>query len=64
VAVCPARGVLVLAVALVVSSFADTAPVNYGGFNGSTVMFLDVIETANTTDDSEPLGCGFQWRRP
>jgi len=31
------------------------APINYGDFVGSSVMYLDVTETANTPDDTTPL---------
>jgi hypothetical protein len=34
---------------------AYATPINYGDFAGSTVMYLDVTETANTPGDEEPL---------
>jgi hypothetical protein len=36
-------------------SSALAAPINYGDFSGSSVMYLDVTETANTPGDDEPL---------
>lgn len=51
------RGVATLAVAITatVFSIADAAPINYGDFTGTTVMYLDVTETANTPGDTEPM---------
>ena len=37
------------------ASASQAAPINYGDFAGSSVMYLDVTETANTPDDEEPL---------
>ena len=48
----------VFAVCAVASSFLSNVvatPINYGDFTGSSVMYLDVTETANTTGDEEPL---------
>ena len=37
------------------ATWANAAPINYGDFAGISVMFIDVTETANTPDDTEPL---------
>ncbi len=52
-----ARSALAIALGLFLfgPASADAAPINYGDFSGSTVMYLDVTETANTAGDSEPL---------
>ena len=34
---------------------AAAAPINYGDFDGTTVMYLDVTETAHSVDDTPPL---------
>jgi hypothetical protein len=34
---------------------ADAGPINYGDFSGTSVMYIDVTETANTPEDEEPL---------
>ena len=36
-------------------STASAAPISYGDFIGTSVQYLDVIETANSPDDDEPL---------
>ena len=45
---------LTVAIAAFLFTPAFAAPINYGDFAGSTVMYLDVTETANTPGDSEP----------
>ncbi|MGB5395763.1 MAG: VPLPA-CTERM sorting domain-containing protein [Gammaproteobacteria bacterium] len=52
-----ARAVLALTVILAAYPFtaSQAAPINYGDFNGTTVMYIDVTETANTAGDTEPL---------
>ena len=35
------------------------APINYGDFAGSTVMYLDVTETASSPRDFFPFGSHF-----
>lgn len=45
----------VIALTLFYLSSAHAAPINYGDFSGSTVMYLDVTETANTPGDTEPM---------
>ncbi len=49
-----ARPVSLLLLALVFSA-GHAAPINYGDFSGTTVIYLDVTETANTPGDTEPL---------
>ncbi len=49
---------LILAVALAFglgASTAEAAPIDYGDFDGLTVMYLDVTESANAPTDAEPL---------
>ena len=46
---------LTIMILLYVCSSANAASINYGDFAGSSVMYLDVTETANTPDDEEPL---------
>ncbi|XAL99260.1 PEP-CTERM sorting domain-containing protein [Phycisphaeraceae bacterium D3-23] len=47
--------VLVAAGAIAVGTQTDAAPINYGDFSGTTVMYLDVTETANSPGDTAPL---------
>lgn len=49
------QGLCAAALALLLVAGATAAPINYGDFAGTTVMYLDVTETANTPDDTEPL---------
>ncbi len=46
---------LALMILLTLCASADATSINYGDFAGSTVMYLDVTETANTPDDEAPL---------
>ncbi|MEM9416391.1 MAG: PEP-CTERM sorting domain-containing protein [Planctomycetota bacterium] len=46
---------LVAASALAVGVQANATSINYGDFSGSTVMYLDVTETANSPGDTAPL---------
>ncbi len=46
---------LALTILLTLSASADATPIIYGDFAGSTVMYLDVTETANTLGDEAPL---------
>lgn len=48
-------GSLAAMLSFVCCSLATAAPINYGDFSGTSVMYLDVTETANTPDDSTPL---------
>ncbi|MGB5395764.1 MAG: VPLPA-CTERM sorting domain-containing protein [Gammaproteobacteria bacterium] len=48
------RPVSLLLLALFFSA-SHAAPINYGDFSGTSVMYLDVTETANTPGDTEPL---------
>ena len=34
---------------------AFAAPIQYGNFSGTSVMYIDVTETANSLGDDEPL---------
>lgn len=46
---------LVLAFCFALSApAAIAAPINYGDFSGTSVMYLDVTESTNSADDSEP----------
>jgi len=45
----------VFSLLLAFDSGAHAAPINYGSFMGSTVMYLDVREAANSAGDSAPL---------
>ena len=49
------RSLLALTILMCLSPCANAMSINYGDFFGSSVMFLDVTETANTPDDEEPL---------
>ena len=51
------RTALALTIVLVVTPFttSQAAPINYGDFSGTSVIYLNVTETANTPGDSEPL---------
>jgi len=42
-------------VMLAASTAAQAAPINYGDFDGATVMYLDVTEDANSAGDDPPL---------
>ena len=44
-----------LTILLTLCASADATSINYGDFGGSTVMYLDVIEMANTLGDEAPL---------
>lgn len=46
---------LALALLFATAMVSDAAPINYGDFSGTSVMYLDVTETANSPDDDEPL---------
>lgn len=53
------RSALMIAISLSLlglgGSAAKAASINYGDFSGTSVMYLDVTETANTPGDEEPL---------
>ncbi|QEG35311.1 hypothetical protein [Bythopirellula goksoeyrii] len=46
---------LALALLFATAVVSDAAPINYGDFSGTSVMYLDVTETANSPGDDEPL---------
>ena len=52
------QGLCAAALSLLVVAAVTAAPINYGDFSDippGSVMYLDVTETANTPDDTEPL---------